>query len=459
MKLLVAIFFGFAFATSQALASAPASVAEAAEEEQTCTWEDREACGCKGSNQKAFTVGVVEGTEETFCAYDFPDIATYYNATPGSIKAKRPKFNGLFGKFINLSKDTITVYWKQTSGKKQNFYIADVAPFGSAGTATYPGHNFVLTPRADPDTELLRIVVKAGNSLYKYDPYGSIEEAAKALNAKELELYKLQFRSLAFNSVYQHTTNRQWLALYGRKHAPKYFMWPADSFGQTHTVTTQETHIVSLPDDHAAKGRKKISNYGATPEERADLKAFRSPEPTLNLTLKVLSVEPRVFEIQNFLSPEEVAHMVELGTGMQLSRSTTYSGIAQRRTHDDTRTSKNSWISRESSSIVDSVFRRAADLLNIDEAYFRSRQGNETNLVPESKGPICERLQLVHYSKGQQYTPHHVSLSLVFLLASASFDLVLMMCILSVFLSLGLFRSRYERWPTQPLRNCPLLPE
>jgi hypothetical protein len=413
MKLFVSIFFGLTFATSHALASAPASVAEAAEEEQTCTWEDREACGCRGPNQKVLTVGFGEGIEDTFCAYDFPDIATYYNATPGSIEAKRPNFKGLFGKFINLSKDPIQVYWSPPGKKKQNSYIADVAPFGSAGTATYPGHNFVFTPRKDPNTELLRIVVKTGNSLYKYDPYGSIEEAAKALTAKELELYKLQFQSLAFNSVYKHATNRQWLALYGRKHAPKYFMWPADSFGQTHNITTQETHIVSLPDDHGAKGKWKISNYGSTPKERAYLKDFRSPEPTLNLTLKVLSVEPRVFEIRNFLSPEEVAHMVEVATGMQLSRSTTYAGaIAETRADDATRTSKNSWIARERSPIVDAVFRRAADLLNIDEAHFRFRHGNETHLVPESKGPICERLQLVHYDVGEQYTPHHVSPSI-----------------------------------------------
>jgi hypothetical protein len=423
MRLPVAIIFGFTFATSQSLASAPASVAKAAEEEQTCTWEDRETCGCKGPGQKSLSIGFEGGIEDTFCAYDFPDIATYYNATPGSIKTKRPRFNGFFGKFINLSKDTVQVYWSPKGKNMQNSYIADVAPFGSAGTATYPGHNFVFTTRQDPSTELSRVVMKTGNSLYKYDPYGNIEEAAKALKVEELELYKLQVQSLAFNSVYEHATNRQWLALYGRKHAPKYFMWPADSFGQTHTVTTQETHIVSLPDDHAAKGKRKISSYGSNPEERAYLKDFRSPEPTLDLTLKVLSVEPRVFEIQNFLSPEEVAHMVELGTGMKLSRSSTYAGsIAEGRTNDATRTSKNSWISRELSPIVDTVYRRAADLLKIDEAYFRFRQGNETNLVPESKGPICERLQLVHYSVGEQYTPHHVSLSLVFVLESASFE-------------------------------------
>jgi hypothetical protein len=136
MKLLVAIFFGFTCATSRALASAPASVLEAAEEEQTCTWEDREACGCKGTNHKALTFGFGGGLEETFCAYHSPDIATYYNATPGSIKAKRPKFNGFFGKFINLSKDTVQVYWSPKGKNKQKSYIADVAPFGCAGTVS-----------------------------------------------------------------------------------------------------------------------------------------------------------------------------------------------------------------------------------------------------------------------------------------------------------------------------------
>ena len=50
------------------------------------------------------------------------------------------------------------------------------------------------------------------------------------------------------------------------------------------------------------------------------------------------------------------------------------------------------------------MLHRAADLLQIDEALFRYREGNETSLIPETTSPIVERMQLVHYDIGQQYT-------------------------------------------------------
>jgi hypothetical protein len=35
----------------------------------------------------------------------------------------------------------------------------------------------------------------------------------------------------------------------------------------------------------------------------------------------------------------------------------------------------------------------------------RHRNNDEMHLLPEQTGPISERLQLVHYDVGQQYTP------------------------------------------------------
>lgn len=95
---------------------------------------------------------------------------------------------------------------------------------------------------------------------------------------------------------------------------------------------------------------------------------------------------------------------------MKLSQSTTKAGsLGQERKDDATRTSKNSWITRFRSPIIDSVIRRSADLLQMNEALFRYRDPDEQYLVPESKMPITERLQLVHYDVGEQYTAHHVS--------------------------------------------------
>ena len=126
------------------------------------------------------------------------------------------------------------------------------------------------------------------------------------------------------------------------------------------------------------------------------------------MTLKVLSCSPRVFEIRNFLSDFEVEHIMNIATGAHFKRSVT--GSSRGRVATDgapsSRTSFNSWIPRGRSPILDAIYRRAADLLRIDEALLRHRRQDEhPNLA--TKHSIAENLQLVHYEGGQQYTDHH----------------------------------------------------
>eukprot|EP01083_Nonionella_stella_P050693 134747_1 len=152
------------------------------------------------------------------------------------------------------------------------------------------------------------------------------------------------------------------------------------------------------------------------PELESESDAF------LNMTLTVLSTHPRVFEIKNFLSPVEVDHIVHMATGMKLSLSTT-SGSDGRDARSDTRTrtSKNSWVNRSRSPIMDSIYARAADLMQIDEALLRQRNEKEDNEHHFAKKghntshkhgaahrrSNAEDLQLVHYSRSEQYTAHH----------------------------------------------------
>ena len=138
------------------------------------------------------------------------------------------------------------------------------------------------------------------------------------------------------------------------------------------------------------------------------------PLQYMNMTLKALSCAPRVFEIKNFMSQEEVNHILHLAGGIDLAESTTgdvgsnargsNSARVERKTK--VRTSRNSWVERERSPIIDAIYRRAADLARIDEALLRRRSSDE---MPEFKGKnsISETLQLVHYDKTQEYTAHH----------------------------------------------------
>ena len=61
---------------------------------------------------------------------------------------------------------------------------------------------------------------------------------------------------------------------------------------------------------------------------------------------------------------------------------------------------------REKDQIIDTIYRRAADLLRIDEALMRPRSKEEFPRMGTS-GSIAEALQLVHYDVGQEYTAHH----------------------------------------------------
>lgn len=75
----------------------------------------------------------------------------------------------------------------------------------------------------------------------------------------------------------------------------------------------------------------------------------------------------------------------------------------QRNRPVETRTSKNTWVGREASPIIDTIYRRAAELGRIDEALLRHRDDDERPDVP---GPnsLAEQLQLVHYGVSEEYT-------------------------------------------------------
>jgi prolyl 4-hydroxylase len=370
----------------------------AAREQIHCPHENGE-CSAYSSLQP-MTVDLLGHNNETFWAYVTPDVSTFYQDPPGTRRLQKPKFHGQFAKFINLSNKPVQVWW-DAGPKREASYIADLAPFDSAGTASYPKHKFFVTPRRDKTTVLETLVIEPDKSLYSYeDP----DLDPTMLSKQELELYTLQKNNLAFATQYRDVTGRDWIVLYGKREATRYPIWPANYFGQTHDITTKETHFVQHP---SADTLKQQQSWFKSKYEYRRLQELRSPEETLNLTLEVISCEPRAFEIKNFLSETEVDHIMEIATGVKLHQSTTRAGASgEARTDLATRTSRNTWISRERSPVIDSIYRRAADLLQIDESLMRKRNESEFPDM-ETKTSIAERLQLVHYDVGQQYTPHH----------------------------------------------------
>jgi prolyl 4-hydroxylase len=380
--------------------------------------------------------GQLQGQERTFQAYVQPHISTFYNPSGNAqnnnmtMTQVKPKFHGEAGKFINLSNQPLSLYW--TNGRPGSTqFIAHVNPFQAVGTATFPGHIFLLTKNNDPENVKHTFNVIANKNIYAYDPYYDIDNEKveidvihEVLNLEEQKMYWLQRNSLEFGKEYYKFTGREWLSLYPVRKQPSYHMWNADYFGQEHWFTSKETHYVTEPPENllgmleldefhkeVLDRKRHLSDYRH--KEGADMGAVTvgtdaDGDEYLNMTIKVLSCAPRVFEIKNFLSHVEVDHIVHMATGMKLRLSTTSgSENGSDRTSDSkTRTSKNSWVKRRKSPIIDSIYRRAADLMQIDEALLRRRDENERPNV-NHQGSNSEDLQLVHYDVSEQYTAHH----------------------------------------------------
>ena len=361
----------------------------------SCDWEP---------NLHPMTVKYGNGIyNETFNAYVIPDVSTFYNLPVGTKKPKSPSFHGQFGKFINMSPNTVQVHWHSGYKNDEPTYIADIEPFGSAGTATYPSHKFVVTPMNNNKKVLVEWIIKPDNALYYYDPYdNNPEKAKKALSTDQYHSYYIQIQNRAFAIQYRQFTGIDYLALYKYKHPPRYHMWRADYINQTHTITTDEIPFITLPPEDELQ--RSTSVYGPRPDELSRMRKYRHQQSSMDLTLRVLSCAPRVLEIQNFLSDVEVDHILHIAHTNHMERSSTKAGdAAQETSNDATRTSKNTWIERNHDLIIDIIHRRAADVLQIPESLLRWRRNSEVpEIANESSTSIAERLQLVHYDIGQR---------------------------------------------------------
>ena len=294
---------------------------------------------------------------------------------------------------MNLSPDPLSLFWEVKRGGARSL-IQMAQGWQSVGTASFPTHRFIFVNKKD---EIVKsFIMTPSTSVYYYDPFNvpddpqQTEKNLSVLSSQQREMYDKLANTLKFDERYKNTTGRSYLANFGRA-PPRVFMWPADYFGQEHWVTSAETHFTALPPQD-----KMEDVMPRPPEHTPALPDYRDPseQPLLNMTLKVLSCAPRVFEIQNFLSEAEVAHLHELAGTQTLRRSQTGGhGSVPADDISRTRTSFNSWLYRERSVILDAIYRRAADLERIDESLMRQRLPHERQDVAEKKS-YAEALQL-----------------------------------------------------------------
>ncbi|KAL7562244.1 hypothetical protein ACA910_004051 [Epithemia clementina (nom. ined.)] len=363
---------------------------------------------------REITYDVGDGPQTTM-VYVEPDVASFYQLEdPPSTTKVTPKFNGFQGKFINLSPKTVSLYWEDREGGTMHLMRMH-KPFTASGTATFPAHRFYFTEPNKPEERLIFLEVKDyPNNLYVYDPLTvpndpvQTEKNLLALSEKERALYDKWRKTIIFNDYYFNATGRSYLANYLRR-PPTHHLWRADYFGQEHWATTRQTHFVeNPPQSELAKITMQGKVRKMADSDPVQLAQYRDPsKQILNMTLKVLSCAPRVFEISDFLSPVEVEHILQIAGAHDLRLSATGDGDGS--PSEDTRrtrTSFNTWVPREESPIIDAIYRRAADLQRVDESLMRIRDLDERPDVP-SRRSLAEHLQLVHYEVGQEYTAHH----------------------------------------------------
>lgn len=351
-----------------------------------------------------------------FEAYVRADVSTFYGEAPGTRKEFKPKYRGQAGKFVNMSPERVTLYWDPDNGEAPQL-TGNVGPWSSGGTACFPSHKFIFTKANQPHAVLCRFTVKPGTSVYFCDPFtpndpakpskGEYVEAMRSfseLSDDGMEQYKAHVMNLEFGRLYKNFTGgSEWLTMYPRN-KPQHKLWRADYFGQVHHVTTTETQFVEAPPTELLH---KLSIEDMRDSDRRDdigLPQYRAPG-VMNITIKAMSCAPRAFEIQNFLSDVEADHILDVVAHKNLIRSTTAGETSS------TRTSRNTWVSRHTDPILNAVFRRAADVLRLEESLLRHRDPDETVMEGTREGlgtsPINEDLQVVHYAKGQEYTAHH----------------------------------------------------
>jgi len=357
---------------------------------------------------------------ESFDVYVQPNITSF--SLGEHEVAKDMDFKGHAVKFFNMSPKSIFLFW---SGNGAEVIMGEIKPFDASGTASFPGHRFFVADDsyAAGGSEkgiLKRFYVdddddKDFKTNYYYDPItveGNpklTQENMMKLSFIHLEKYNIMVRNQKFNLEYEKATGREYLSMFPRD-KPKYFIWPADYFGQEHWVTTKETHFKTIPSgkDKVKEIKTRGSKRILKDDEKRLMSDYRTEDPYLNITLKVMSCVPRVYEIDNFLSDAEVDHIIDIAKVANLKESTTgndseASGFLKK---TKTRTSFNTWVKRETDEIIDAIYRRSADLLKIDEAFLRYRSIDEFDVL-DTRGSIAEDLQLVHYSEAQEYTAHH----------------------------------------------------
>jgi prolyl 4-hydroxylase len=321
-----------------------------------------------------------------------PDAAAAVVSRVSSVK-KSPRlqpavltFTGFAAKFVNASPKPVLLYWDGRGDGSNAKLVGELPPYESLSTATKPGESFSIRPIYDPSHALDRWVVTADEAVLYYEPdHQKQQPPSKELDEDQKKKYLLQKLNREFALAYLKHSGRTWLSNFPRAF-PIHSIWPAEYFGQKHTVRSRIDH--KLDDNN--------NNNENDHDIDADVRTYQ---------LTVVSVAPRVFEIEHFLTPAECQSLIELAVQSGLHASTVYAGGSPVQRMSSTRSSFNTWMGR--TNMTDFIYRRAAHVLNMDEALLLPHDIDDDEDRDEYSHSLAESLQILRYRKSEEYAPHH----------------------------------------------------
>lgn len=281
---------------------------------------------------------------------------------PLKVNLNGPRTTAVAAKFRSLSSRVVDVWYDDG---RDGINQGTLRPGQETTTNAYEGHVFYFTEQKNKSNRIHTLTIRPDQYLYlvRDDPQHTVSQ----------EVISRTLAEEAFNERYYNRTGIQWrhhFDVNGPRAPPVLHMWPANEIGQVHEVTSNQGYWIC--DGPAA--------------------TCQSKDP-IKFELEVVSREPKVFVFENFLNDLEIESILKIAAS-RVKHSTVGSHDGGGVRSSDTRTSRNTWVARDTNSITDTLFRRAADVLRIDEKLLTSAKN-------------AEDLQVVHYVHGQKYDSHH----------------------------------------------------
>jgi prolyl 4-hydroxylase len=348
----------------------------------------------RSTPQKSYVQGFSLYYKEPSLESMYPDLAIAaqqgQQQRPPLLQPASLSFTGFGAKFVNLSPQTVVLHWDgNTRGGNRHSrrIVGEIAPMHSIGTATTPGQSFSVTPVYDHEHALERWVVTADAPVVYYDPImktsKTTDSSTKHLLLSPLEQYQYDMHKLnqEFAKHYVMASGRAWLAHFPRP-VPWHAQLPAQYIGQVLPSPT-----ISVGDEN-------------------------NNDSTRILQMKVESVSPKVFTIPNFLSADECDALIQLALSAGLHPSTVYAGKKSNSSHEGTidrttRSSQTTWLSRNTATLTDRIYQRAAQVLHLDQALLEAPDDDDEINRSAKQHSLAESLQVIRYQVGDEYTAHH----------------------------------------------------